>query len=154
MGKVWTEEEKDLIRKYKVTRSNKQIAKMLGCTEHQLTYAMRKFNIKRTWYEYASLWEKWGGNRKGVRSFDGRPQNSAAKKPVHFRGLDYPKNPVFKRPFSNEEDRFIESSMSRMSPEEIATRLKRPVAEVEAYISLIAGLNKLKEKQRSSHESK
>jgi hypothetical protein len=35
MGKVWTEEEKDLIRKYKVTRSNKQIAKMLGCTEHQ-----------------------------------------------------------------------------------------------------------------------
>ena len=47
MGKVWTDEEKDLIRKYKGTRSNKQLAKMLGCTEHQLTYAMRKFNIKR-----------------------------------------------------------------------------------------------------------
>jgi hypothetical protein len=104
MGKVWTDEEKDLIRKYKGTRSNKQLAKMLGCTEHQLTYAMRKFNIKRTWYEYTSLWEKWGGNRKGMRSFGGRPQSSAAKKPVHFRGLDYPKNPVFKRPFSNEED--------------------------------------------------
>ena len=153
MGKVWTDDEKDLIRKYKGTRSNKQLAKMLGCSVHQLIYAMRKFNIKRTWYEYISLYEKWGGNRKGVRSFDGRPQNSAAKKPVHFRGLDYPKNPVFKRPFSNEEDRFIESSMSRMSPEEIAARLKRPVKDVEAYISLIAGLNKLKEKQRSSHES-
>jgi hypothetical protein len=152
MGKVWTDEEKDLIRKYKGARSNKQIAKMLGCTVHQLTYAMRKFNIKRTWYEYISLYEKWGGNRKGGRFFGGRPQNSAAKKPVHFRGLDYPRDPMFKRPFTNKEDAFIEASMSRMSPEEIAARLKRPVTEIQAYISLIAGLNKMKEKKRSVYE--
>jgi len=152
MRKIWTDDEKALIRKYKATKSNKQLAKMLGCTEHQLTYAMRKFNIKRTWYEYTSLWEKWSGNRKGGKSFDDRPENAAARKPVHFRGLDYPKNPIFKRPFSNEEDRFIEASMSHMSPEEIAARLKRPVTEVQAYISLIGGLKKLKEKKRSSHE--
>ena len=48
MRKVWTDDEKALIRKYKATKSNKQLAKMLGCSEHQLTYAMRKFNIKRT----------------------------------------------------------------------------------------------------------
>ena len=152
MRKIWTDDEKALIRKYKATKSNKQLAKMLGCTEHQLTYAMRKFNIKRTWYEYTSLWEKWSGNKKGGKSFAYRPRNSTARKPAHFRGLDYPKDPMFKRPFSNEEDGFIEASMSHMSPEEIAARLKRPVTEVQAYISLIGGLKKLKEKKRSSHE--
>jgi len=152
MGKVWTDDEKTLIRKYKGTRSNKQLAKMLGCTEHQLTYAMRKFNIKRTRQECTTLSEKWSGKIKGGKSFDDRPQIPMARNPTYYRGLDYPQNPIFKRPFTNEEDAFIESSMSHMSPEEIATRLKRPVTEVEAYISLIDGLKKLKEKKRSSHE--
>ena len=146
MRKVWTDKEKELILKYKGTRSNKQLAKMLGCSKHQLTYAMRKFNIKRTREEYTALCEKWSGNRKPGKSLDDRPQIPMARNPTYYRGLDYPQNPIFKRPFSNEEDRFIESSMSHMPPEEIAARLKRPVEEVEAYISLIGGLKKLKGK--------
>ena len=69
MRKVWTDYEKALIRKYKATKSNKQLAKMLGCSEHQLTYAMRKFNIKRTREECSTLCEKWSGNRKPGKSF-------------------------------------------------------------------------------------
>jgi hypothetical protein len=58
MGKKWTEEELEIIRKNKGKMGNPQLAKLIGCKDHQVIYAMRKYNIKRTKKEVDAIWEE------------------------------------------------------------------------------------------------
>jgi hypothetical protein len=57
MGKIWTKQEIDFIRKYKTQMTNKQLAERLGCSESQLSYAIKKFRLTRTQKEYYDLME-------------------------------------------------------------------------------------------------
>ena len=57
MGKIWTKEEIDFIKKHKTRMANKQLAKRLGCSDSQLAYAIKKYRLQRTAREYNELME-------------------------------------------------------------------------------------------------
>ena len=63
MGKIWTKEEIDFIQKYKTQMTNKQLAERLGCSESQVAYAIKKYNLKRTNKEYNDLMEHITGEK-------------------------------------------------------------------------------------------
>ncbi len=63
MGKIWTDEEIDFIKKYKTQMTNKQLAERLSCSKSQLSYAIKKFRLTRTSKEYNDLMEYITGEK-------------------------------------------------------------------------------------------
>ena len=59
--------------------SNQELAEMIGCTEYQVIYSMRKFNIKRTDAELTALCEKW--DRMNNRSYRSSPEHRERRDP-------------------------------------------------------------------------
>ena len=80
MAKEWAQEEIDFIRKHKTQMTNKQLAERLGCSEYQLSYAIKKFRLKRTNKEQYDLIDNITG-RKWPR-------------PQYYHGL-FPKKKIF-----------------------------------------------------------
>jgi hypothetical protein len=67
MRKIWTDEEKDFLAKNKTRMTNKKLAKRLGCTESQVIYALKKFNLQRTSRECDDLTDHMTGGKKVVK---------------------------------------------------------------------------------------
>lgn len=63
MGKIWTKEEIDFIKKYKTQMTNKQLAERLSCSESQLSHAIKKYRLTRTSKEYNDLMEYITGGK-------------------------------------------------------------------------------------------
>ena len=63
MGKKWNKEEINFINKYKTKMTNKQLAKRLGCSESQLSYAIKKYRLQRTNKEYYDLIDNITGRK-------------------------------------------------------------------------------------------
>jgi len=57
------------------------------------------------------------------------------------------KNPIFDPPITNKESSFVKRNMYKISPKEIAAKLRRPVKAVEDYISLVQDLRRAEEKR-------
>ena len=55
----WTEEQLNILRKYKGHKINLELARMIGCTKYQVIHAMKKHGIKRTRSEVYALRDKW-----------------------------------------------------------------------------------------------
>lgn len=63
MGKEWIKEEIDFINKYKTKMTNPQLAERLDCSESQLTYAIKKYRLKRTNKEQYDLIDNITGRK-------------------------------------------------------------------------------------------
>jgi len=61
--KKWTDEEKDFLAKNKTRMTNVKLAEKLGCTESQVIYALKKFNLQRTSRECDDLTDHMTGGK-------------------------------------------------------------------------------------------
>lgn len=69
MRKTWTDEEITFIREHKTSMTNGQLARKFGCSESQLSYAIKKFRLKRSFKEINMLTDKIMGKEYRPRSY-------------------------------------------------------------------------------------
>jgi DNA-binding Lrp family transcriptional regulator len=69
MPKTWTDQEITFIREHKAQMTNKQLSEKLGCSGTQLSYAIKKYRLKRSFKEINMLTDKIMGREYRPRSY-------------------------------------------------------------------------------------